>query len=265
MRPNLLKPLVATLAVALSSAALAAPTAYYLRQYVQGLSAPTSSVPAAPATPSVVGDGVSKAGACASGAVSSCATWDALAGGGLYVLDADLLTMSGKYGLTWQRRSIRATVGKATGRWYWEITVVKPGSNNNNEQLGIANTQSNFADPALQDPVGTAPGTGSNTFRNVAVNSGQWSAPNTKAATWGATTVGFALDADSGKLFICQNDAWLGGADPVAGVLPRVTGFKGDTIYPAIAIWNSSQIKANFGSEPFTACAPPAGYNAGLW
>ena len=115
-RPS--KSIIALLTSLLSPIALATP-AYQLYQRVPGM----TGTAAQPAAPSLVGDGVSTAGACASGA-SGCAVWNAT---GL----APALTISGTPALnlyttdchTSASCDAQATKSLSSGKWYWEIKL----------------------------------------------------------------------------------------------------------------------------------------------
>ena len=261
MKPNLLKPIVAALAVALSSAAMAAPTSYHLRQFVPGLSAPTSSVPAAPATPSAVGDGTSKAGACASGAATGCATW----GSNFYTgntFSADYLTVTQLGGVDY---GTRATKTVSSGKWYWEITV--------GAQTGTANTKvaALIGVESLERIAGSWSGTSGNGkiwagytgFYYSCASTWLWPVMKTQPRFYVGDVVGVALDMDNHTLALTLNGSALSNS---AGGEPLCSNLYG-TVVPLLGNGGgitSFSASANFGQSAFRY-AVPAGYNAGLW
>ncbi|WP_157275106.1 SPRY domain-containing protein [Dechloromonas agitata] len=127
MKPTLIKPLVAALALGASVPAALAAISYQYRMPVPGLTVNAVVTPSTPQVPSLVGDGVSTVGGCTSGA-TGCATWNPTDRTSATTLSADNLvvqlpnrTIAG---------GIRATVGKTTGKWYWELTIRSTGANN---------------------------------------------------------------------------------------------------------------------------------------
>lgn len=244
MRPNLLKPIVAALAVALSSAAFAAPTSYHFRQFVPGLSTrgTVAVAPAAPATPSMVGDGVSKVGACASG-TTGCATWNS--GDGYLTLSADKLVatcaVNGWHGH-------RATIGKSAGKWYWELTI--------NQVVGGSTIVGAVAQDASLASIMTVgqylwwPGQyylANGAFTDAGI-SNAWLVPSRN------TVIGMALDMDSKTIVFSQGTSVLASAPVVQSTLVP----SGWCASPG------SSVTANFGQVAFQYPVP-AGYNAGLW
>lgn len=239
MKPNLLKPIVAALAVALGSAAFAAPT-YQLRQHVAGLSALGVSTQAtsAPPPPSAVGDGTSKAGACASGAVG-CATW----AGSLYdlnrVLSADGLTVSSSAGTI----NTSSTVGKSVGKWYFEVTTPAQGIT-----LGVCRV-----DLGSYSPHGV----------NCYGGDGYWwyssgNSSRTNMSWYGMSVLSVQLDLDSHTAtFLRNNSAFKTVSLPPGTWTPVINGSaqSNPAVFPAVG---------NFGQSNFQYPVP-AGYNAGLW
>ena len=200
--------------------------------------------------PSLVGDGVSKQGACETG-ISGCAVWNPADKGTNIVLSDGNLTAGHTGGSGWS--SVRAIVGRDYGKWYWELSGL---SNLGDTLVGIATAQM-----PLGDNLGTS------------YNSYGFNKPNPDRLRWaGASKLnfvspanptaghvfGFALDMDNKELHVSVDGVWMGSANFGA----VVTGLSG-TVYPALQT-NNGPIAANFGQSNFKY-AVPAGYNAGLW
>lgn len=138
---------------------------------------------------------------------------------------------------------VRATQGKSSGKWYWEITYTTAGNQNN----GVANASASLTNYLTSDANGW----------------GFWAddGNNNCAAGLGAfadgVVVGFALDMDAGTLTIYKNNALQGGG-------PMCTGITG-TIYPAWSCENNAVTgTANFGATTMAYTAP-GGYNQGVY
>lgn len=200
--------------------------------------------------PSFVGDGVSKTGACASGAVSNCATWDpASITTSNLVLDAEHLTVTAiKSGFG----SVRSTVAKSSGKWYWEYRVAATSANN--AFGGVAN-----AVATLYPGHATAGAYGVGYY---AVNGGAYKNEflidnNLKGgATYTASdTIGVAVDRDEKSVTFYKNGVFQFKANT-----PHEFSF-----YASAAPYDlNNAVTVNFGQHDFTYPVP-AGYNKGLW
>lgn len=141
--------------------------------------------------------------------------------------------------------SIRATQGKSSGKWYWEIGA-DSGVNNANIYIG-----------AVESTFGLS-GTSFGGFRAYWAGTGNKYSPNT---AFGASydlnpnTIGVKLDMDAGTIEVLK-------ANVSQGTL--VTGLSG-TLYPFIGIGlNSGKARANFGASAFVYSVP-SGYNSGVY
>ena len=241
MKPNLLKPLVATFATVFSVTAFAAPASYHLRLYVPGLSAPAVGNPAvgnqaAPATPtpSAIGDGVSKLGACAAGAATGCASWDAT--GKLFINMASL-------GAT------RGTVGKADGKWYWEVELLAPSDS---LLIGTGTIALSLANPFTATPPMWS--WYSNKNPGNAKICSAWLGGSVVVTT--GDIVGVALDMAAHSVTFYKN------GNPVVSCSNVTTS---EAVYPVLGSGGGPiSINTNFGQSNFQHPVP-AGYNAGLW
>lgn len=143
----------------------------------------------------------------------------------------------------WTASVVKATVGKSSGKWYWEvITTVGSGA-----EVSIAT--------AAAPLTGDASGTGFITYwgsdGKKYINSGT-------GATYGATfttgdMIGVALDMDGGTITMYKNGTTQG---------TMATGLTG-TYYPTVSAGVNSltEITINMGEKPFSY-SPPSGYIA---
>lgn len=200
-----------------------------------------------PLAASLVGDGVSTAGACAAGA-TGCATLSSLDKHVNIVLSNNNLTASSPT----NSNSVRATLGKTTGKWYWEYSVAS--STPNNAMLGVGTpTMSLSAYPGAGNSSTEGWGYWGNNG-SIYHNGGT---PYSGAKYDNGAVIGIALDADAHTLTFYKD-----------GQLQKtVTGITNTTWYPALSPQTSgvkSTITANFGQSNFVY-APPNGYHAGLY
>lgn len=220
---------------------VAAAATYQLHQYTPGITSSATNGTTqnvAPTSPSAVGDGVSKAGACASGA-TGCATWAGNLATVSRVLSNDGLTVySSNAGMT-----TTASIGKSSGKWYFELTTPAQGIT-----IGLCR-----ADLGVFNP----------TEPNCYGGDGYWwyssgSSSRTYFSWTGTATLGIQLDLDSHTaIFLKDNVPFKSVALPVGNWTPAITGstYQAPTVFP---------VQGNFGQMAFKYPVP-AGYNAGLW
>lgn len=142
----------------------------------------------------------------------------------------------------------RSTIGKSSGKWYWEITW---SSGNNSLMPGIAKSTAATTDYPGQ----SADGWGYISFNGNLANAGG-------AMVYGAsyptgTVIGCALDMDAGTFTFYKNNVSQGVA---------VSSLSG-VVYAAIggnSAAGSRVSVVNFGATALTY-TPPSGYNAGLY
>lgn len=148
-----------------------------------------------------------------------------------------------------------ATIGKSTGKWYWEVLLnSKSGSI---ETCGMVNFVPNSSNAQQLGP----------SAGQIGYRASPWAVTFAGAHLGTATTaqaagqiISFAFDADAGTL-----KTYLNGS-PVY----TVTGIPAGTWYPACAGDNASAAgTANFGSSTFTyyvsSGAQAGGYNQGVY
>lgn len=140
--------------------------------------------------------------------------------------------------------TVRATVGKSSGQWYWEVTLSGAGY----WFLGVANTTQSL-NSQLWTPNST--GVQSNDYYYNSSTTG----PGTGYTLVSGDVIGFGLDADAKTLKMYQNNVLriTIGAVQAGAVYPAVSGYNGTEVYTA-----------NFGATPFNY-TPPVGYNPGVY
>lgn len=143
---------------------------------------------------------------------------------------------------------VRATIGKVSGKWYWEITT----------QTAMATFAALGAGSTAVGPQIGSPGTGDSIgYRGYdgAVSKNSVLLGNNAIYSIGVT-LGLALDMDAGTLTMYK-----------AGIVQPIvaTGITG-TYYPMVGglTSNTETFVANFGASAFTY-TPPSGYNFGLY
>lgn len=197
------------------------------------------------------------------------ATWDRATTPAYYALSNGNLQLgaaqSGTGSIT-QGAGAKATVGKSSGKWYWEVSLLP---NAKNMMIGLVPSSVNTM-------AGQCTGCGNLYARNwrIAYASGTWdgfgaiaptssnySTPGLSAmrssGVGGGDVYGFALDMDTRTFRIYYKRA--GGA--CEGPFATWTGLAQDTYYPAASVGSSAPMTtiANFGQNAF-ACTPPAGH-----
>lgn len=143
----------------------------------------------------------------------------------------------------------RATIGKSTGKWYWEVKYVSATVVGFLVGIGTNGTT-----------VNSYPGGSATSYGYYHNNGDKYN--NGGHVGYGATwttgdVIGIALDMDAGTLTFYKNGVSQGVA------YSGITG----TFYPFIGESNVSATTvadANFGASAFTY-AVPSGYNAGVY
>lgn len=151
---------------------------------------------------------------------------------------------------------VRSTIGKSTGKWYWEYTITVADVNTIMDhavaQSG-ANLTINLRDQTTSWSFFGLNGNKSNNSY-IAYGSGQSQ----------GDVVSIAIDMDAGKIWWGVNGTWQASGDPGAGTNEAFSNLSG-TIYAA---WASDILDnaatANFGASAF-AHSVPSGFNAGLF
>lgn len=147
--------------------------------------------------------------------------------------------------------SVRGTVGKSSGKSYFELYA---NSITKNEYLGIANSSYPIGGYYLgQDANGwgcTASGT--------KVNNSTFASTGVTFAS--GDVIGIALDMGAGKVWWSKNNVWFSG-DPATGTSPLFTGLSG-TIFPAVSEYASTAEITLRTTAAQQTYMPPSGFTA---
>lgn len=160
--------------------------------------------------------------------------------------------------------TVIGTVGKITGKRYFEVKAVDyDGVNNNFLLFGVSSgVPGNFntyvgtsGNPGvtLQMPATRLVNTwsaGTNTYLGIVLNS----------------VFGVAVDMDNGKVFLSADndfDPLSNGCDPATGTNPFATFTPGVTVYPAVCLYqNNPTNKFRLLSQGSLTYSPPSGFTS---
>ncbi len=166
-------------------------------------------------------------------------------------------------------KNARATIGKASGKWYWEVKATAGDGTTDAGGLGIAESAMVNNTPWIGNtPSGLSFGYGSCCYAQYWMN---WSGattfgtPPAGSAVKSGITYMFALDMDTKKVWFGQNGTWYSGGNPATATAPAASNLSG-TVYPAITFYGSSinAFTANFGQSAFVYPVP-AGFSGGIY
>jgi len=193
------------------------------------------------------------------GNMKQFATWDSTNIGG-YTLSNNNLTVTTAGGTG----GVRATVGKSSGKWYWEVTADGLGLN---ELAGIAkSTYAPKTSPCFGCDTSSYATSQWRAAYPASTNQTAWGGATstnlsgttlgTKGASYG-DTYGFALDVDAQTLTVYYTPA---GGTCLSHAILQWTNIGAATWYPAISTGGRSWVAtANFGAAAFK-CPAPTGY-----
>ena len=126
---------------------------------------------------------------------------------------------------------IRATVGRNSGKWYWEIRR-KDLIYNNLSRYGVGTSVADF-----YKPLG-----GDSRSWGYELSSGKFYYDNevfyTSETCGYGDIIGIALDSYNGKIWFSKNGSWLLGGDPSKGKNPIFSGLN-YTVFPMVSLYPS--------------------------
>jgi len=150
-----------------------------------------------------------------------------------------------------QWRAVRGTIGKSSGKWYFEVVYVTSG---NYGLVGVAAASVNLADRIGVSAVGWGNQNNGFFMNNNATKTGV-----THAST---NVVQVAVDLDNGNIWWGLNGTWYDGGNPATGANPHYDNLSG-TVFPAVNCYGvGTSYFANFGASAF-AYTPPSGFESG--
>ena len=144
------------------------------------------------------------------------------------------------------------TIGVASGKWYWEISV----TGGSNCGVGVFDPSAALTTYIEQSTLGISYyGSAGSIFYSGGSSS--------YGASFGSgDSIGVALDLDNGKIYFSKNGTWQNSGNPATQTNPARTGLAG-TYAPAVVAGASSAHSAslNAGQRPFAYTAP-SGFKA---
>ena len=178
---------------------------------------------------------------------------------GLTLINGNL-TIDGNTGTAW--RSLPATLGVSTGKWYYEVKVKNLADN---VRIGLVDV-----DQAQQ-----LNGYFNNLSRGYAYNNDGQKSNNNSSASYGNSyttndIIGIAMDLDNGKLYFSKNGTYQNSGDPTSGSTGTGSAYdisSGYTYAPCVATYQpTDKLECNFGQGYFgtTALASANSDSAGL-
>ena len=147
-------------------------------------------------------------------------------------------------GSTW--RSVRATIGISSGKYYWEFTT-----GHNRATVGISLSPSSVLDDYIgNNENGWSYLYDGNKYHNAVITA----YGNTYAS---GDTIGVAFDADAGNIYFYKNGTIQNSGNPA------YTGLTSGPYYPSFSFRDSGvTFVANFGQRPFAISSVPSGYKS---
>jgi len=182
------------------------------------------------------------------------ATWNpADTDSGINLSNGDLLAYRDG---TYYTAATRSTIGKSSGKWYWEVSFFyDPGDYCD---LGVGRSTANLDSLVGSNLYGWS-------YRNWDGHKAHSDSDSAYGSTYTTDVViGVALDMDNGRIYFSRNGTWQNSGDPAAGTGYAYDGLSG-TLYAMLAMYtDGSMMLANFGATAFSYSAP-SGFNSGLY
>lgn len=126
--------------------------------------------------------------------------------------------------------SVRATLGRSSGKYYFEILCTTFGS-----------TRTGLGDGAFSVSTYVGNSAKSAGFVNGANTNNGFTHSNAGAITLAnGDILGFAVDGDAGKAWVSKNNVWQLSGDPAAGTGQWISWTPPITIYPATSVYETT-------------------------
>lgn len=152
--------------------------------------------------------------------------------------------------------SIRATLGRSTGLYYFEARIDAIG--NAFILVGAAKASFTVSGQYLGEPAAVE-SVGYFGVDGTALFSASGGAYGTTYTT--GDVIGVAINFTTGKIWFSKNNTWQNSGDPVAGTGQAWAGITGE-YFPALSMFtNTYQVTGRFKVSSFTY-SPPTGFSA---
>lgn len=184
-------------------------------------------------------------------AAATTTTWDPAQKAASITLSNGNLTATQASG-GWNGTKGLSSLAKASGKWYFEVTVV---SNTSNLIIvGVANSGASLTAFCGSDVNGWGyyAGTGQ-------IYTGGGNFPGGSTFTNG-DVIGVCIDATLKRAWFAKNNTYILSGAPATNTNPSFTGLTG-SLMPMISINSAGSVVANFGAVAFTY-TPPSGFVA---
>jgi len=149
-----------------------------------------------------------------------------------------------------EHNGVRSNFNKASGKWYWEITI----DSGTTHYVGVATSSAGLDSFAGGDEHAYS-------YHDLDGKKYTYGVGSTYGDTYAAgDVIGVALDLDGNKVFFSKNGVWQDSGDPAAGTDPAYSITAG----AFFAIWSGydgGAATANFGNSAFSY-DPPVGYTS---
>lgn len=158
-------------------------------------------------------------------------------------------------------KTFLATVGKQSGKWYWELDTTA-GTESYNYGMGVAAIQHNQNNPNVSGEYSV--GWQSQSYGIISNNFIRISGVTIGVSPVGCI-VGIALDATLKRLWFSRNNVWIMSGDPEDNLNPSVDAivhswFQGTLFFPSCTPFTGS-MTAHFAEADLTY-TPPTGFSA---
>jgi hypothetical protein len=185
--------------------------------------------------------------------VREYATWNPNDKASTITLSGGNLTATMPNNASTTRCTVRSTIGKSSGKWFYEIKLVSYSSSPNPACFGCSNATQDIG-PSTGGYIGGS--TNSVGHQGAGAIKYNTSTLYTDAAMTTGTVIGIALDFDN------STTKWYTNGTLVFTWTSVISG----TLFGAASNLSpyTHVVTANFGKTPF-AYSVPAGYNAGLY
>lgn len=173
----------------------------------------------------------------------------------LYVGSSPTITNGNLYAQS-ASASYKSTIGTiqipASGKWYFEASIISNNGTGNNQAAGITATSSGSYAFFL-DCFAT-----STTSARKYVDG---AASGSYGPVGNGTVIGVAVDADNGKAYLAVNNTWIDSSSPTGGT-GGYSMTSGQQYAPFFQGYNSGQTAFNFGAGSGFTYTPPTGFKS---